>query len=546
MTESIIKRFEQLKTNRGNWESHWREIADRIWPDTREDFFGSNIKDKGGKRMERVFDSTANVALDRFAAALQSMLTPPQQRWHRLMPQDKELARNLEVRKWFDNANDVLFQRRYAPSANYSANQWMSYKSLGAFGSGVLFVDSERGENRYKHNHLGNVYFDENHQGVVDSVYRMIQMTGRQVEQKWDISKLPESARNDIQNKPNDTLEVIHAVFPNGEMQHGKLDFTGMPFVSVYVLVKHQHELSRGGYRTFPYIASRYERAPNEVYGRSPAMQALPDIKMLNEMSKTVIQAAQRAINPPLLLSDDGVLGLSNKSVDLRNGALNAGGIDENGRPKILPLNSGVNIALGEDQMERRRRSINDAFMVSLFQILVETPEMTATEALIRAREKGALMSPSMDRQQSEALGPMIDRELDLAFNARALPPMPDALLEAGGRFQVSYESPLSRMQRSEELIGIQRTIETAVGVAQYDPSILKRFDYNKILTIASEVNGAPAEIMRSEEEVERLLQEEAANQQGQMDINELLQGSQAAKNIAEAQATISEQQRTA
>lgn len=543
MSDQLVKRYEELRNERGVWESHWREIAERIWPDTKEDFFGSNIKDKGGKRTEKVFDSSAGIALDRFSAAMQSMLTPPQQRWHRLSAEDAELNRDLEVRDWFDKATNVLFRRRYIPSANFAANQWKGYKSLGAFGSAVLFVDSWEGNNRYKNIHLGDVFFEENHQGVVDSVYRKACMTGRQIIQRWGTDSLSDDMKRVVEARPNETHEILHVVAPNNEIEQGKMDFKGMKFASMYISIKDKSIISRGGYRTFPYIVSRYERAPNEVYGRSPAMQALPDIKMLNEISKTMIQAAQQAVNPPLLLSDDGVLGLSNKDVDLRSGGLNYGGVDENGRPRIIPLNTGANIGLGEDQAERRRQTINDAFLVTLFQILVETPEMTATEALIRAREKGALLSPAMDRQQSESLGPMIERELDLAFMSGDLPPMPDALIQAGGRFEIQYESPLSRMQRSEEMIGIQRTIETATGIAQFDPNILKRFDYGRILTIASEINGAPAEIMRSEEEVAEMIANEQDQMAQQQQMEQLLQGTQAAKTAAEAQATLNEQQ---
>ena len=79
---------------------------------------------------------------------------------------------------------------------------------------------------------------------------------------------------------------------------------------------------------------------------------------------------------------------------------------------------------INEQKMEQRRVAIDDAFLVTLFQILVDTPRMTATEALIRAQEKGMLLTPTMGRQQSEALGPQIERELDLLMFHRILPPI--------------------------------------------------------------------------------------------------------------------------
>lgn len=542
MTDKLIQRFEHLRNSRGVWESHWKEVADRVWPDTKEDFQGAQPTNIGGKRTEKIFDATAAIALDRFSAALQSMLTPPAQRWHRLTTNDSTLNRDKQTQMWFDEVTRILFKRRYTPSANYSANQWKAYKSLGAFGTGVIFLDSWEGQNRYKTIHLGDIYIDENHQGVIDTVYRKLCMTGRQIVQRWGLETLPEKMQEQVKEKPDEQHELLHVVMPNDGIQHGRMDFAGMRYSSVYISIRDKMPIASGGYRTFPYICSRYERAPNEIYGRSPAMQVLPDIKMLNEMSKTMIEAAQKVVDPPLLLNDDGILGLSNKEVDIRAGGLNYGGVSPEGRALIQPLNTGANIAIGEDQMERRRRTINDAFLVNLFQILIETPEMTATEVIARTREKGALMSPAMDRQQSEALGPMIERELDLAFTAGDLPEMPRKLREAGGEFEIVYESPLARAQRSEELLGIQMTLETAGSIAQYDPTILQRFDYGRILTIAAEINGAPAEIMRSEAEVERMMQEQQEAEQEQLGMQELLQGAQASKAVAEAQAISGEQ----
>ena len=164
-----------------------------------------------------------------------------------------------------------------------------------------------------------------------------------------------------------------------------------MAFASVYVAFEGRTLISESGFESFPYMVSRYVTAPREVYGRSPAMLALPDIKMINEMSKTVIRAAHKVVDPPILLSDDGVL----TSLNMRPGALNFGGVNEQGQQLAVPLQTGARVDIGLDMMEARRAGINEAFLVTLFQVLTEAPSMTATEALIRAQEKGALLGPT-------------------------------------------------------------------------------------------------------------------------------------------------------
>ena len=143
---------------------------------------------------------------------------------------------------------------------------------------------------------------------------------------------------------------------------------------------------------------------------------------------------------------------------------------------------------------------------------------MTATEVLERAREKGALLSPTMGRQQSEMLGPMIEREIDLLSQQGLLPPLPDALIEADGEFDIEYDSPLSRSQRSEEAAGWLRTLEAAIAYANttQDVSVLDHFDTDVIYPALGEINAMPASWTRGEDAVMAIREGRAQQQQQQ------------------------------
>jgi hypothetical protein len=359
-----------------------------------------------------------------------------------------------------------------------------------------MFVDQLSGEVgfRYKNVHLGEVYFKENHQGVVDSVLRKFPMTARQAAQKWGADRLPEKISSILKTKPETEFDFLHCVKPRKDRDMERLDYKGMAFASYYVCIDSQSLVEEGGYRTMPYSVSRYEQIPGETYGRSPAMDVLPAIKTLNEEKKTILKQGHRAVDPVLLAHDDGIVD----SFSLRPGAINAGGVSAEGRALVQALPVG-NIAIGKDLMDDERSIINDAFLVTLFQILVETPEMTATEVMERTREKGILLAPVLGRQQTEYLGPMIEREIDLLSFQGKLPPMPQALMEAGGEYRVEYDSPLSRAQRAEEASGLMRTLEstlTVVNITQ-DPAPLDHFDWDAIIPEVSEIQGVPARWMR-------------------------------------------------
>ena len=261
---------------------------------------------------------------------------------------------------------------------------------------------------------------------------------------------------------------------------------------------------------------------------------------MLNEMAKTDIRAAHKLIDPPILLHDDGVLGGGAMTVNMRPGGLNVGGVNRDGRPMIQPFNTGARVDINEAKMEQRRMAIDDAFLVTLFQILVETPRMTATEALIRAQEKGMLLTPTMGRQQSEALGPLIERELDLLMFHNVLPPMPDILIEAGGEYEIVYDSPMSRMQRAEELVGVQRTMELLTPFAQIaGPQVFDVIDEDALARLTAEVSGVPTPVLRSPQTVAAIRQQRAQQEQEAMMMQAAQPVAGAMKDVAQANALL-------
>ena len=203
------------------------------------------------------------------------------------------------------------------------------------------------------------------------------------------------------------------------------------------------------------------------------------------------------------------------ESFNLRPGALNFGGVDSMGNARVMPLQTGANLPLGLEFVQDSREVINDAFFVTLFQILVENPRMTATEALLRAQEKGELLGPPLGRQQTGYLGPLIERELDIMFQIPGiLDDMPPELQEAGGMIDVKYTAPLNRMQRAGESTGIMQTFEQLTPWAQVDPSVFKVFNPGRVAARLAEINGAPYDVLNSVDEMEAIKEQE--NQQAQ------------------------------
>lgn len=506
----LLKEFDKEVGDRTNWDSHWQEIAERIWPNQSNLFQSRNqSQTQGEKRTEYVFDSTASIGLTRFASIFDSMLTPQNQRWHRAQPSDDGLMKDRATRLWFDQLNSLLFKVRYSPRGNFASQNQMNFKMLGAYGSGCVFTDDLRLPNgkkdgiRYRTMHLSGVYFKENHQGIVDTVYRYYKQTARQAYQEWG-DNLPGSIKTAYHANSNAEFWFLHCVKPRRDYDPQRQDAKGKEWASYYVSRAEAMMLDEGGYDSFPYSIGRHEQAPGEVYGRSPAMDVLPAIKTLNEMKKAMLKQGHRALDPILLAYDDGVAD----SFSFRPGAINSGGVSQDGRALVQALPIGQ-LQAGKENMDDERAVVNDAFLITLFQILTEAPQMTATEVMERTREKGILLAPTMGRQQSEYLGPLIEREIDILMKQGKLPPLPPALIEAKGEYRIEYESPMARAAKAEEVTGLMRTVETAISVATQtqNPEPLDHFNWDVIVPKVCDIQGVPVEWRNSEEAIAAIRQ---------------------------------------
>lgn len=538
--DQCIREQEQLASHRSTFEGHWREVAERVRPT--QNMFQMQQRTPGDKRNEKVFDSTAPLALPKFAAAVISMTMPATQKYQALALDDEKLEEDAEVSRYLEGMRDLIFKVRYSPRAEFQSQTGEVMLDVGAFGTSPLFIDDDVGNSiQYKSFPLAECFFAEDHRGRIDTNHRRFQWTAHQAASKFGVDRLPEKIRQAYEREPHGPrFWFLHCVRPNPEINARAKDYRGMPFWSCYIAQEERHIIDEGGFRVFPYAVTRYETAPREVYGRSPAMAVLPSIKSLNEMKKTKLRAAHLVVSPPIMLSDDGSL----QAFNLRPNALNYGAIDDQGRPRAMPFNSGAKIDIAREEMQDEREAINDAFFVTLFRILVEEPQITATEAMLRAQEKGQLLGPPMGRVQSGLLGPCTEREIDILHQAgvfeRQLGPMPDKLREhfyMGGEYHVRYEAPLNLAQQAGAGVGIMQTIQAIAPLAQLTPEVMLIFDPVKAARELARINGVPNKVLRSEKEVDALKAQQEQAQQAQQLLAAAPVAAGAAKDMAQASA---------
>jgi hypothetical protein len=510
---------------RSNFDATNQEIADYVLP-RQNVFFGD--KTQGDRRTSKIFESTAPIALERFAATVENLLTPRTQLWHSIKSVSKDLNRIPAVARYFEDVRDILFEYRYATAANYATQQHETYMSLGAFGTGTLYVGADK-ELRglcYKSVHPSEMYFFENYVGRITRAHRKFKIKARNF--KGQFKKIPDVVQKALTaGRTEEEYTVLHIVRPReDEDTHTKLAYS-----SIYLLMDGADkgsEIELSGYMSFPYAISRYVTAPNEIYGRSPAWTVLSDIKTVNQMRKVTLRSAHKSADPAILTTDDNWM-------DSSPGKVNQGMLDMQGRPMAQPFNSGARVDFAIESENLVRGTIKDAFLSTIYEVLKDRPQMTATEVLAFTQQHGVLTSPTMGRQQSEALGVQIPREIEILDGYGAFPPPPPELVNAG--FKIEYDSPLSRAQRAEYALGIQRTYEfAATYIAPSDPTVFDEFDHRTNLQIFGESQGMPMRGFRKKEDVDASKNARAKSQQMQNTVASAPEIASAIKDISQAQ----------
>ena len=501
----IRKRLDKLEADRGTWESHWQEILDYVMPRKAEITF---LRSRGEKRTEVLFDSTAITANNLLAASLQGTLTSPSLPWFSLKLRDDDANKIRDVQIWLEDTA----RRMYAVfnESNFNTEVHEMYLDLCSVGTSAIFVEEAnegflQGGLHFNTLHIAEYFIQENSTGRVDTLYRKYKMTARQAVQEFGEDNVGTKIKEAVKAKPDTQFNFIHAVEPTPDYERsvGMKSKTKLPYHSCHVCFEDKMVVRVGGYNEFPYLVPRWSKATGEIFGRSPSYNALPDIKTLNKAVEIGLKAWAKAIDPPLLVTDDGVIG----RVRMTPGGITVVRSDT----AIKPLQIGSNWQITDLKENQLRTAIRQAYYSDQLQ-LQEGPQMTATEVQVRYELMQRLLGPTLGRFQTEFLNPLIERVFGIMLRSDALTPRPSEM--EGMNMDIEYVGPLARSQRMEEAIAVERLYQLAMQVVQVDPTVMDVINHEQAIRMRATLLGVPKTVLRGEDEVAEIREQRAAAQQ--------------------------------
>jgi len=513
----IVKNYERLKAERGTWENHWQEIADFFIPH-KDQITQKSVA--GEKKNTDLFDSTGIHSNELLASALHSMLTNPSIEWFDLVTGD-DLDQDHDVRAWLQKCAKRV--HHVLNNSNFQTEIHELFLELPSIGTSLFFMEEDKDDvMRFSTRPISEAVFDEDEKGMPNSLYRCFEYTGQQMLLRFGEESFEQDEINLFKNDTYRKFEVVHGIIPNDKYNPFKKSFGNKPFASIYVFKLKNRVIKEKGYDEFPAAIPRWTKQSYERYGRSPAMKCLPEVKLLNEVKKTMIISAQKMIDPPLQAPDEGMV----LPLRTRPGAINY--YRSGTKDRIEPLFTGGQVDFGLTFIEDLKAQVRQAFFIDMLQ-LREGPQMTATEVLQRTEEQLRTMGPVIGRLHNEILKPLIERVFRVMFRRGLLPDdMPDVLVDRD--IKIKYSSMIARAQRTSEADNIMRLLNSSTMLLQLNPSVAENLDFDKTFRYIADVYDVPKEIMKNPDQLE---EERQAQAELAMQEREQMQEAQQVDNIS-------------
>jgi len=495
--EKIIKRFESAKANKQQWDHHIRECYRYFMPERNT----IDTREKGAKKREYVFDSTAQDSLEDYATRMESELIPSNINWMKLesgtdIPEDKQDQTN----EYLDKTTDTVFS--HIRSSNFASQAHTSFLDLG-ISTGALIVEEGDGIQsnlNFRCVSLSELVIEQTQQGIVKTVFREFKLPVADIPQVYPTARLTQKLEELIANKPTEEVSLIEGVV-----------FDGSLYDNILMYPENNAFLIQEKIESSPWVVFREATIPGETYGRGRAMTALPDTKSLNIIMRDYLKSLAWWSNPSFTASDDGVINPYN--FKMQPGQIHVVGSNDNANPTLRPMDVGGSPQIAMDAISRLQDSIRRVMISKPFGNVEETPVRTATEMSIRQADMAKTSLGASSRIQNELMETLVAR---CVYILRKAGKIADFKVD-GKEVKIKYTSPAARLQDEQTLAAMGRAMEF---FAMLPPELVqKEIRIEEFPSEIIEVLGLPSKFKRSDEEKQAAQQAEQEQQKQQMEM---------------------------
>ena len=500
----ILAREETLYNEYSNYLPVWKAIRNVIAPKTARFINEMNLSNRGARGDSEIINSSAMLSARTLPSGMQSGITSPLRPWFKLSVQDPELSNFSPVKAWL---TDVERQMRNIMSNSNIYDRFRGvYRSLGNYGTGVMFIDEDEEDIIRAHDLMfGSYYVASNHFGRNDTLFRIVYMTTIQLVKKFGLKALSQAQRN-AYDRSNyyQTWETLHVTEPNSNYKPGSALPHQKKFISLWIDKTRSGTgsiIKISGYDDIPFMAPRWDVVADDPWGVGCGEVALGDVRQVQHMDKRKLQALDRKVMPTMVA--DASMRNTRTSV-LPGDTVYVNGLI-GGNAGYKPAYEIGNIQLGEITAEVQAliQRVDEAYYKNLFLMVAnlegQPSGVTATQINMMREEKLMMLGPVLERLNDEMFSLIIDRVFAIASRRGLFPDPPEEI--QGQKLKVEYTSVLAQAQKAIGIGNIERFVGFTGNLSQFNPEVWDKIDmFEMIDEYADSVSLSPKMIRTNDE----------------------------------------------
>ncbi len=529
LRERCESRWEDLKSERSTWIDHWKEISQVLLP--RSGRFLPTDNNRGHKVHNDIYDNSGTRALRTLAGGMMAGMTSPARPWFRLTTMNPELDESYAVKAWMNKVSSLM--RMIYDKSNIYRTLQMSYEELGAFGtSAAIVLDDYDKVIHCMPLTIGEYCIATGARGEINTLYREFRMTVSALVAEFGYGNCSNTVKNLYdRGRYDEWINVINAIEPRDYRDLSRRDAKNMAYRSVYFEANGKRNdglLRETGFHQFPVLAARWSVTGGDIYGTCPGMEALGDLRQLQQESLCKSKAVAYQADPPMAVPAD----LKNQGSNIIPGGTLWVDNYQQSQSIRAAIESPLRLDYLLQDMQDVRSRIDQAFYKDIFMMLASGKDrmMTATEVAERHEEKMLMLGPVLERLNAELLDPLISMTFQRLVRANLLPPIPEEL--QGVDLNVEFVSILAQAQRSIMTNAIDRFTQNLGVLVQIKPDLVDKFNSDYWADCYADALGIDPELIVPNNQVALIRQQRAEAQQAQAQMEQAQQMSQVAKNL--------------
>ncbi len=534
--KDLVSQGDELFGKRSSLLSFWQEVAENFYPQ-RADF--TVMRSLGAEFASNLTTSYPILAQRALADSFSGMLRPRDKLWAAMY---SEAAENDNASKrWLEWASQVQKRAMYDRKAGFIRATKEGDGDFSAFGQCVISTELNRDADAllYRCWHLRDVAWAENNIGVVETFHRRWAPTTRTLCKDFG-DKVHGKVKEALKKEPNKTFNVRHIVMPSEDYNEPK--FAKYPYVSIYIDIDNEHIMEEVGLYNRFYTLPRWQTVSGSQYAYSPAtVAALPDARLIQAMTLTLLEAGEKAVNPPMVAVQEAI----RSDIAIYSGAITYvdAAYDERLGEALRPIAQNINgIPLGLEMAQDTREMIKEAFYLNKITMPPAGGDMTAYEVSQRIQEyiRGAL--PLFEPMEIDYNGSLCEITFEILKRSGTFGDPRDIPERIRGQsIEFKFTSPLVDAAGQEKGQKFREAQSMLAEVSALDPTAPAILDARTALRDTLDGIGIPSKWINDDKKIKEIENQMAQAQQTQQMLATMEQGSGIAESLGKASKSMSE-----